>query len=69
MLFDNSSFAWPNEFLRASAFLMMYLKFGTWNEFKIPSLILTSTFSVSLIISLVAMSASLMRRTKVEKIQ
>merc|ERR1719433_183080 len=69
MLFDNSSFAWPNEFLRASAFLMMYLKFGTWNEFKIPSLILTSTFSVSLIISLVAMSASLMRRTKVKKIQ
>merc|ERR1712141_349898 len=69
MLFDNSSFAWPNEFLRATAFLMMYLKFGTWNEFKIPSLILTSTFSVSLIISLVAMSASLMRRTKVEKIQ
>merc|ERR1719219_3275629 len=67
MLFDNSSFAWPNEFLRASAFLMIYLKFGTWNEFKIPSLIMTTTFSVSLIISLVAMSASLMRRTKVEK--
>ena len=52
MLFDNSHYAWPNELLRSSIFLIMYIKFGAWNEFKIPSPILVGTFSVSLIISL-----------------
>ena len=66
MLFDNSPYAWVNEFLRAIVFLTMYVKFGAWDQFKIPSPILTTTFTVSLIISLVAMSASSKHSTKLK---
>jgi len=70
MLFDNSPYAWVNEFLRSTVFLVSYAKFGTWNEFKIPSPILTTAFSVSLIISIVTMSAQLMvKKPKANKTQ
>ena len=70
MLFDNSPYAWVNEFLRSIVFMVSYAKFGTWNEFKIPSPILTTAFSVSLIISIVTMSAQLMvKKPKAKKSQ
>lgn len=68
MLFDNSSWAWPNEFIRSGVFLFLYVKMGTWNEFKIPYPILVAAFSTSLIISLVSMGARLSRNVKQTKI-
>ena len=67
MLFDNSSYAWPNELLRSTVFLLMYVKFGAWNEFKIPSPILTATFSISLIIALISISARVRNDIKDKK--
>ena len=69
MLFDNSSFAWPNEFIRASVFLYLYVKLGTWNEFKIPYPILVGTFSVSLMIATISMIARLLRQGKATKLE
>ena len=61
-LFDNSPYAWPNEFIRSAVFLILYVKFGTWNEFKIPYPILVATFSVSMIIATISMTARLFVR-------
>merc|ERR1711990_277175 len=62
MLFDNSPYAWLNEFIRSAVFLILYVKFGTWNEFKIPYPILVATFSVSMIIATISMTARLFVR-------
>lgn len=68
MLFDNSGYAWPNEFIRSSAFLILYVKLGTWNEFQVPYPILVATFTTSLIISTVSIVARLARGAKKAKI-
>ena len=64
MLFDNSSLAWTIELLRSVVFLTVYYIKGPWIDFKIPSAILTATFSVSIIISLVAISVTHRKKTK-----
>ena len=61
MLFDRSAFAWPNEFIRSGVFLYLYIKRGTWNEFKVPYEIMVGTFAVSMIISTISMTARLFR--------
>ena len=61
-LFDKSTYAWPNEFVRSAVFLILYIKFASWNEFKIPSSILVATFSVSMIIATISMTSSLFGR-------
>jgi len=69
MLFDNSPYAWPNEFIRSAVFLVLYVKFGTWNEFKIPYPILVATFSVSIIIATISMTARLFVRGGVKEVK
>ena len=61
-MFDNSTYAWPNEFIRSAVFLILYVKVGTWNEFKIPYPILVASFSVSMIIATISMTARLFVR-------
>jgi hypothetical protein len=57
MVFDKSSWSWPNEFVRAATFLVLYVKFGTWNQFRIPYQILYAVFVASMAISVVMMTA------------
>ena len=57
MIFDKSTWAWPSELARAALFLTLYVKFGTWNEFRMPSPILYASFTVSMIISIVSIAS------------
>ena len=54
MLYDKSVYAWPNEFIRSSVFMVLYHYFGTWNEFRIPVEILDAVFIASLVIGALA---------------
>jgi len=67
MIFDKSKSAWLSEGLRAVTFLVLYVKFGTWNEFRIPHQILIASFSVSLLISLASLAQSAMKTMKTVK--
>ncbi len=67
MVFDKSPWAWINELIRSATFMLMYFKFGTWNEFKIPVEILYAVFVGSIAISLISIvgqMASLTASTK-----
>lgn len=57
MIFDKSSWAWPSELIRSALFFTMYVKFGAWNEFRIPSQILYASFAASMTISLIMIFA------------
>jgi len=59
MIFDKSSWAWPSELIRSALFFTMYVKFGAWNEFRIPSQILYASFAASMTISLIMIFAKI----------
>ena len=56
MLFDRDQWAWPSEFARGVAFLMIYHFLGAWSEFRIPVPILTTAFAATVIISVIVIS-------------
>lgn len=64
MLFDNSFWSWPVEFVRSLTFIILYGYFGAWNDFRIPSVILYSVFSASLLISASIIAARAFVSTK-----
>ena len=57
MIFDKNSWAWPSELIRSALFFTMYVKFGAWNKFRIPSQILYASFAASMTISLIMIFA------------
>jgi len=64
MIFDKNQWAWISEGLRAVTFLVLYIKWGVWQEFRIPSQILVASFAVSLLISMASMTQSAVKSIK-----
>merc|ERR1711992_7401 len=64
MIFDKNQWAWLSEGIRAMTFLMLYVKFSVWNEFRIPYQILVASFSVSSIIAMISVTQSALKSLK-----
>merc|ERR1712062_467616 len=64
MIFDRTQWAWLSEGIRAMTFLMLYVKFSVWDEFRIPYQILVASFSVSSIIVMVSVTQSALKGIK-----
>ena len=66
LLFDNSIYGWINELLRSIVCLGVYHKFGGWKGFVVPAVLINVLFGVSMIISLLSISAYLVQGYKSE---
>ena len=67
MIFDKSSFAWPNELVRSVIFLVLYVKFGALRNFLVPAQIMYSTFLASAAIAAIMTASMGFAKTTTQK--